>query len=144
MAALRYFAISEELMDIFNRDEFLGEPLIRKICEKDVVPKDFEELPVFPPNAQSIDEYNIRIDFTDSSDLGRLVNALLIPLKERVGRNYTHFPYVTYFPTAAYSLIVPTLEESVKEVVIRFDKLGDGHRLKETYKEIKTNPLLLK
>ena len=144
MAALRYFAISEELMEIFRKDKFLGAPLLRKICEEGVVPEDFEELSVFPPWGENISEYNLRMGFADETGLGKLVNTLLAPLKERVGKDYMYFPYVTYFPTAAYSLIVPTLEDSVKEVVVRFDELGDRNRLKETYKEIKTNPLLLK
>ena len=142
MAALRYFAISNTLNEILKRDEFLGPAMIRKICEQAAVPKEFHELPVYPVGCDTISEYG-HDDCMERNGLNAVINQALAPLKQRTGSNYSSQSYVTYFPTVAYSVIVPTLEESVKGVVARFDEFGNRFGLLETHKELMRNPLLL-
>ncbi len=122
MAALRFFAVSKQLTDIFEKDDLLGEPMIKKICQDNVVPKDFHELEIFPSDSRkSILEYNPNAN----DELGVVVNIILGPLKKRTETEYKHFPYVTYFPTQAYGIITQTLEESIQEVVLRSDRFGN-------------------
>ncbi len=144
MAALRYFAISDELMDILRKDYFLGPAMIRKICEEAAVPEDFDEIPVCPPDIREpIWEYNDE-DAMEKNGLKTVIDQALLPLKERTGADYVSQEYVTYFPPAAYPLIVSTLEESVRDVVARFDQFGDKFNLLETHKgKLARNPILL-
>ncbi len=141
MAALRFFVIPEKLRKIFEKDEYLGMPMIRKICENGLVPKEFHELEVFPEERDMIGRYaSSRIEL--AKELGDVVNFTLRPLKERIKTDYRYFPYVTHFPTQAYSIVTTTLESAVQEAIARFDKFGKNFRLSEEHQGLKTNPLL--
>lgn len=146
MAALRFFAISKQLMEIFDRDSYLGLPMIRKICSENIVPNEFYELEVFPEKEQSLGSYghgDITLGRTLKEELERVVNIALRPVKERTGAECEYFPYVVYFPTQLYGRVTQTLEESVQEAVARFDEFGRKFSLRETHTEIPTNPVLL-
>ena len=125
MSALRYFAISDELMEIFRRDTFLGVHVIEKICEEGLVPPEFEEYQVYPTDSRQ------RIDCYDTCDdrleITKVVEVLLAPLRERTGTEYKLFSYVTYFPAMAYPVFVPVLETAVQEAVARFDQFGNKY-----------------
>jgi hypothetical protein len=142
LAALRFFAISEILNEILEKDKFIGPAMIRKICEEAAVPEEFEELPVCPPGCEIIFDYGPG-STRESNGLKTVIDLALTPLKDRVGSDYTSHEYVTFFPTVAYPSIVPVLEESVKEVVARFDEFGDRFGLLEKHEELKGNQLLL-
>ncbi|MBS3096017.1 hypothetical protein J4480_01100 [Candidatus Woesearchaeota archaeon] len=142
MAALRFFALSEELMGIFEKDEYLGERMIRKICEKGIVPKEFNEVEIIPEERQMVGQYAYtRTELI--KELDDVVNLTLRPPKERTESVYRYYPYVTHFPTQAYGIVTDTLESAVQEAIVRFDEFGEKFRLSETYQELKTNPFLI-
>lgn len=143
MAALRYFAISNSLMNLLEKDPFFTEPMIRKICEDGVLPDDFDEECVLKAGRDPLSEY-LDYDKESSNGLSLLVDQLLSPLNERTGSSYAQWTYVMYFPTAAYPVIVPTLETSVQEVVSRFDKFGDKFNIAEDHKDLSVNTQLIK
>ncbi len=142
LAALRLFALSRQLMDIFDRDRFLGIPMIRKMCEQGVVPDEFHELDARPERMEPIFDY---VNFGGrelTDELYQVASNALRPVAERTGQKYEFFPYVTYFPPQAYPIVVPTLEESAQEVVSRFDEFGKRFGLAENYKELPVNTAL--
>lgn len=144
LAALRFFAVSEQLMEIFRKDRYLGVPMIRKICEEGVVPGEFNEMPIFPEERDPHLKYaQIGGEEPLQDELATLVNIVLRPLRERTETGYSYFPYVTYFQTQLYPRVMRTLEQSVQEVVHRFDEFGVRFRLSESHKELKINPLLI-
>ncbi len=139
MALLRYFAVPEVIMEIFHKDNFLGIPLLKKICEENVVPDEFEELDVRAPHRNPISEYCTSQLF-NNSELEATLNEIILPLKERTGREYQFFPYVTYFPTPQYFYHIEILRSSVQTVVKRFDELVEIFKLKKIYPHIVKNP----
>lgn len=143
MAALRYFAIPEELEVVFKKDKFLGMPLLKKICEENAVPEYFDELDVIAPYRHRIDEYDPYSASEDSSKLLKIIEQVISPLHERTGQKYKFYPYVTYFPTAMFPIIVPTLQESVQMVTGRFDQFAERFNIGNNRPQIKRNPLLI-
>lgn len=142
LAALRLFALSKQLMDIFDKDTFLGRPMIRKICEQGVVPDEFNELNAWLEEREPIFDYILNRSGALTEELYQVASSALRPVAERTGQKYAFFPYVTYFPSQAYPIVVPTLEESAQEVVSRFDDFGKRFGLAENYKELPVNTAL--
>jgi len=143
LAALRFFALGRDLMGVFAKDKYLGMPMLRKICEEGVVPREFDEEPIFPQGR------DMNLNYSGSNtptmltpELDMLANIVVRQLEERSGHGYAVYPYVTYFQTQMYPHVMHTLETSVQEVVARFDEFARRFNVKQAHPEVKTNPLL--
>ncbi len=122
----RYFVLPRSVMDFFDRDEFLGEPLIEKCLRQGTLPADFDEEKADPYYAFHMEEPRELVDAIlakicpEAGDAGSQV-AYKVGLAEALGISTKHYPYVSFHSWWQFRDIIQIAQDSLVASVANLD-----------------------
>lgn len=128
---VRFFHLPNSVIQAFAEDRFLGEPLIQKCIQDQVLPNNFDEVEVNLSLLGTSEEYGAL------KSLGRaltLVNPAYSELasSDNFGPSWNKIPdhrvYFSFHPWPWYNLVIKIGEESIQKALVNFDTvLGKVH-----------------
>lgn len=116
---LRYFVLPSKIKEFFDKDKYLGEPVIRKFCLEGTLPEEFDE-----------EEAHIRNLYYHSSREAASINSIIDsinPNLKKVGDFYStnligHYAFISFHRWPFYMPVVKAGEEAVVRSIRNFDE----------------------
>lgn len=119
---IRHFVMPLNIRDFFEKDRFLGDPLVDKCCREGTLPEDFDEVPGRPNYIY----WEGRTDGNPEGLLSKIIRYAnpALEYSEDPGilwQDLGHRTYLSFHPWQAYKPVIEEGQESIFRAIANFD-----------------------